>query len=60
MAACCALMGCKKEDKLTNVNKQGEYFNCKIDGKYRTFKQSRYINHDALNAGKQMGPCAAI
>ena len=49
------LSSCKKDTPpatLPDTNAQGEYFNCKIDGKYWTYKQAGYTNHDDLTAGK--------
>ena len=49
------IYSCKKDTTPVippDTNAQGEYFNCKIDGKYWTYKQSGYTNHDALTAGK--------
>jgi hypothetical protein len=44
-----AFASCKKEDKgPPDSNEQGEYFNCKIDGKYWTYKQAYFTSHDDL------------
>ena len=49
------LTACKKDTTPAappDTNAQGEYFNCKIDGQYWTYKQAGYTHHDALTAGK--------
>ncbi len=49
--ACLGTFGCKKDaDKTSDVNEQGEYFNCRIEGRYWTFEQEHYTAHDALSA----------
>ncbi len=49
----CCSTGCKKKNvQPADVNAQGEYFNCYIDGQYWTFKQEPYSNNDALTASK--------
>lgn len=44
------IAGCKKEDSgLTDVSEKGEYFNCRINGQYWTYKQANGL-FGAVNA----------
>jgi hypothetical protein len=47
-------LSCKKTKYTApDVSPNGEYFNCKIDGKYWTFKTCSYCN-DPLTAGREV------
>ncbi len=43
----CCYAGCKKKDTgPTDINDQGEYFNCYIDGQYWTYKEDNDFGDD--------------